>query len=143
MAYKLVHEGKRSFTAVAQQDLLNGYFVKAMSTSAVSGATAYEATIEVDKCDASADNLVCVGMTTGSFISGAEATIYQDGVYYVDAAGTMVVGHEVAASADPQGVLDATFVCTGSTKDLEYTKRIGHALSAAASGEEVLIALNV
>jgi len=133
MAFGVVSEGTKSFTAPAQQDLLNGYLVKAMSTSAVSTSTAYEATIEVDKVDAAGDIPLCVGVNIGSTTSGNMATIFRDGLYYFNAGGAIVAGKLVGPTgADPLAV---KVVTPGSA--------IGKALSAAASGEEVLVALNL
>ncbi len=133
MAFKVVGEGTKSFTAPTQQDLLDGYLVKAMSTSAVSTSTAYEETIEVDKADAAGDIPLCVGVNIGSTTSGNPATIYRDGLYYFNAGGAIPAGNLVGPTgADPLAVEVAT---AGSA--------IGKALSAAGSADEVLVQLNI
>ena len=144
MGFKTLHEGKVTFNAKAAADLLDGYIVKALSTYDPSASTPYEEQLLVDKCDAAADQGIVVGITVGSFTSGNLATIARDGVYLTYAGGAIKVGEEVGVSEDdPMAVVDATFVCAGSENALNYVKPVGTALSTAASGEQVVVALNV
>jgi len=133
------------FTANCYADVLPGYFVKAMSVENVSSSTDPNRILSVDVCDAAADGAACVGVALGSVTSGNLVDVRQMGHMIVPAGGTITVGQEVSASTatDPYSVTTSTFTCTGSTAALLYTKKIGTALSVAASGEDVMIRLNV
>ena len=133
------------FTALCYADVLPGYFVKAMSVENVSSSTDPNTIISVDVCDAVADGQACVGVALGSVTSGNLVDVRQMGHMIVPAGGAITVGQEVSASTvtAPQSVVTSTFTCAGSTASLVYLKPIGTALSTAASGEDVMIRLNV
>jgi hypothetical protein len=133
MGFKVYQDGKETFEGQTYADLLNGYLVKAMSVQQVTSGLAYEAYVSVDKCDAAGDIPLCVGVNIGSTTSGNPAHIARDGIYLMYAGGAVPAGDNVGASGgDPLSVVTAT---AGSN--------IGHSLSEAASGEQVVVALGV
>ncbi|MHA1772707.1 MAG: capsid cement protein [Candidatus Heimdallarchaeota archaeon] len=132
-----------SFMGKAQVAISGGQLVKAMSV-ATPGATGMPADyIELDLCDAAGDDKACVGIALHGAASGDSLTVATKGIFRMYAAEDLTVGGAVAASADPLAVHPCTYVCTGSTKDLEYEKKIGTALTTAASGERCFVHLNV
>jgi len=143
MAFAVKGDGL-DFTANCYCDVLPGYFVKAMSVENVASTGDPNAILSVDKCDATGDNLTCVGVALGSVTSGNLVDVRQTGHVIVPAGGDITVGYEVAKNTtDPYAVTTATFTCAGSTNSLEYTKKIGTALATAASGEDVYIRLSI
>jgi len=142
--FKNLHLGKSSFTAITQADLLNGYFVKAMSVTAVSGNAAYEDTIEVDKCDAAADAQLVVGINIGSTPSGNKATIYTDGIYMITAGEAVTAGDRVTVDdSDPAAVQPCAFTCAGSEEALIDETPVGVALCPAGSTEQCFVRLGL
>jgi hypothetical protein len=134
MAFRTLQEGKRTFNAMAAADIRIGDLVKALSVAAVSATTAYESQIQVGSIALAADAVLCTGIAIGSSKSGDIVGVAQDGVYEMMAGGNVLAGGAIAVSVDPAAVLPAT-IGGGSF--------IGKALSTGASGEQVVVSLNI
>lgn len=138
MTFDVLQEGKRSLQAFAQVDLRHGDLIKFMSYAGghVSGNAVYETQLNVGSCATAADAVICAGINIGSTTSGNLATIYLDGIYVTTAADASTdPGEKATCSLDPQAAGLATTTNAGSI--------IGTFLSTAASGEEVVLALNI
>ena len=132
MAYKMLQPYTRSVSSYAQVDLRAGDLVKHMSVADVASTEVWDEKIQVGSIALAADAIICTGISVGSTTSGNMATIAMDGVYLMMAGGNIVPGNKVAVSLDPQCVIAA-----GATSE------IGTALSVAASGEQVVVALQI
>lgn len=135
MAFEVLHEGKRSLQALAQQDVRHGDLVKFMSTTVYSGNEAYETQLEVGSISAAADHNICGGINIGSTTSGNLATIYLDGIYVMKAgAASCDPGERVIPVNDPAAVGPEVLGVGSPT--------IGRFLTAAASTEDCVVELN-
>jgi len=132
MVYKMLQPYTRSVSSLAQVDLRPGDLVKHMSVADVSSTSSWEEQLQVGSIAIAADAIICTGISVGSTTSGNMATIAMDGVYLTMAGGNIVPGNKVAVSLDPQCIIAA-----GATSE------IGTALSVAASGEQVVFALEI
>jgi hypothetical protein len=135
MAFKTLQEGKTTFQAMAQADIRIGDLVKCMSVAAVATTTAYQSQLQVGSCALAADAVLCNGIAIGSAKSGDIVGVAQDGVYFMMSGGDCLAGTHIAVSLDPAAVIPATTTNAGSI--------IGRALSTGASGEQVVVNLNV
>jgi hypothetical protein len=129
-----------SFSALAQETISGGQLVKAVSGATVLTATnSIENVIEVAKCDAAGDNVLCVGVAQTNAASGGRVTVTGRGIHGFYAADAIACGAGVmcadsVTSAD--AITDSAFAGTGS-------KVIGFALSTAASGQLCAVQLTL
>lgn len=144
MAFKVLIPPTHTITAKAADDLLAGYFVKAMSIADIASTTAFETTLVVEKMGTTADSSAAVGIALGSVSSGNAVAIATDGVFTHLATYATSAGNYVGADdSDPLAIRAASYTCTGSTNALQYIKPVGTAWSSAASGEQVVFKLNL
>lgn len=137
-----------NFSALAQEAVSGGQFVKAMSVTAPSATGLPDGTIEVMLCNATGDSKKCVGMATNDAASGERVTVTSRGLFKTMAIGTVVAGEPVACSEDasiPDGVIAAELLGLGSgvAIGLESEFSVGRALHDAISGEYVFVNVNI
>lgn len=137
-----------NFSALAQETISGGQFVKAMSSTAPTATGLPDGTLEVLLANATGDNLMCVGIATNDAASGERVTVASRGLFKTMALGTCVAGKPVACSEDsgvPGGVIPAGLLGLGSgvAIELESEYAIGRCLHDAVSGEYVFVNVNI
>jgi hypothetical protein len=144
MTFKILLNPSRVYSATAIEGILPGYFVKASSNFDIAITESWSNDLFVMKCDATGDDVLCVGLAIGSAVSGAVVSVATDGIYSLLGASTITAGQEIGAPvSDPLSVRAASYTCTGSTNALQYIKPLGQALGTSASGEQATFLLSI
>jgi len=136
-----------NFRAGAVAAISGGQFVKAMSSMAA-GTKRPDQVLDVDLCDASTDESLCVGIATNNAASGEGVTVATRGMFKTMALGTIAAGKPIACAADSSvqdAVKQAQLMGLGSAVEISLDSEfsIGKALNDAVSGEKIFINLNV
>jgi hypothetical protein len=127
-----------NFSALAQEAISGGTFVKAMSVAAPSATQVPSDILEVCACDGSGDEKVCCGIALDNAASGERVTIATRGLIKTYAVDAQVAGRAcMAPAAAIEGVNTLDVVFLGSAVP------VGQALHDAVSGEMVFVNLNI
>lgn len=132
-----------AFTAIANNQFISGgALVKAMSATQV--ATDWS-NLEVDHCDAAADNAACVGIALTNAASGEKLSFAMEGFYTITADGGVEAGDYLMTGLGGDGdtVRAAAQGAAGSSLFGVGSRFIGIALAPAASGERTAVALRL
>jgi len=127
-----------NFSALAQEAISGGQFVKAMSVTAPTATQVPSDVLEVMQCNASGDEKVCCGIALDNAASGERVTVATRGLIKTYALDGIVAGRACQAPADAvEGVNTLDVVFLGSAVP------VGQALHDAVSGEMVFVNLNI
>ena len=141
MALEMISDDVQSFTAIAQETISGGQFVKGASNNDVveAGSVAAFAAedIVVALADASTDDELCVGIATETAISGNTITVATEGLFIVAAQDTVAPGKSISISNDNDAFCNSVTVVT----DQEEEFKIGRALTGASASGKYLIGL--
>ena len=137
----MVSDDVQTFTAIAQETISGGQFVKGASNNDVVEAgsvAAFAATdIVVAKMDAATDDELVVGMALETATSGNSITVGTEGLFIVAAQDAVAVGKAISPSNDADAFANSVTIVT----DTEEEFKIGRALTGASASGKYLVAL--
>lgn len=134
MVVRTFGETGNTFSGLAQETISGGQLVKCVSGATVlTSSNALDSVVEVALNNANGDDVITAGVALTTATSGNRVTVSTEGIYGFYAAADITVGEPVNAAEI--AAADAVTQATAQTGSLV----IGRALSAAASGQMVLV----